>query len=76
MKSSPTIASAPRIQPGTTYRVALGQYHRFKVRAVRPAALHGWWWCEGHENGDPIVLPEGVLEVDEGPAGNALASSS
>jgi hypothetical protein len=56
-------ANETRIQQGTMYCVALGQYHRFKVRAVRPAALPGWWWCEGDKTGDPIVLPEDALEA-------------
>jgi hypothetical protein len=34
---------------------------RFQVKAVRAAALAGWWHCEGVTNGDALVVPEGVL---------------
>jgi hypothetical protein len=58
-------STSPRIQPGATYRVALGQHHNFKARVVRPAALQGWWWCQDNNTGEPIVLPENAMERDE-----------
>jgi hypothetical protein len=53
------------IEPGKTYWLIVDN-HRFKVRAVRPSALKGWWFCDGDRYGDRIIVPEKLLaEVDE-----------
>jgi hypothetical protein len=38
---------------------------RFQVLTIRPAALEGWWLCEGLDTGDPIVLPVHVLSAGD-----------
>lgn len=48
------------IQPGNTYSVEM-ENSRFRVRAVRPAALRGWWLCEGEDSGEPLMVPEDKL---------------
>ena len=52
------------IQSGEAYWVEL-EKTRFQVRAVRPAALSGWWLCEGVSTGDPLVIPEDKLQPAE-----------
>lgn len=53
------------ITSGQTYWVTLDNV-RFKVKAIRPAALDGWWLCEGEATGDPLMAPTNVLtEVED-----------
>ena len=49
------------IQPGKTYWVEV-ERTRFKVRTIRASALRGWWFCEGEDAGDPLMIPEDKLE--------------
>ena len=51
------------IRPGETYWVVVDEV-RFKVRAVRPSALPGWWLCETERMGDPVMVPEKHLAED------------
>jgi hypothetical protein len=52
--------SEERITAGKTYWVHVDKT-KFKVRAVRPAAIPGWWHCEGEDARDPVVIPEDKL---------------
>lgn len=58
------------IQPGQMYLVKIDDV-RFKVRAVKPAVIKGWWLCET-ETGDRVMVPaEHVINEDDpgrGPA--------
>lgn len=51
----------PPVQPGKTYWVEV-EKTRLVVRAVRPAALPGWWLCHGVDTGDPVMIPEDKLQ--------------
>jgi hypothetical protein len=53
------------VEPEKTYWLQVDS-HRFKVRTVRPSAIKGWWFCDGLEYGDRMVVPEeSLIEVDE-----------
>lgn len=52
------------IKAGETYWVKV-EKARFKVRAIRPSAVKGWWYCEGESAGDPLVIPEDKLEPEK-----------
>ena len=53
-----------RIKAGKIYWVKV-EKAKFKVRAIRPAIIKGWWHCEGENTGDPLVIPEEKLESVE-----------
>lgn len=48
------------IETGKSYWVTLDTA-RFKVKAIRPAALKGWWFCETEKDLDRIIVPESAL---------------
>lgn len=52
-----------RIEADRVYWVVFDQV-RFKVRAVRPTTLEGWWLCKTEQDGDKVVVPEEALELD------------
>ena len=59
------IMSREPIEPGKSYWIDI-EIARFKVRAIRPAVIGGWWHCEGEESGDAVVIPEDkLLPIEE-----------
>jgi hypothetical protein len=55
----------PQIEAGKTYWVTVESV-QFKVMAIRPAAIKGWWLCETFNTGDRLMVPERVLVPVEG----------
>jgi hypothetical protein len=53
-------ASMGKIEPGKTYWVTLDKV-RFKVKAIRPSAANGWWYCETEKEGNTVVIPESAM---------------
>jgi hypothetical protein len=53
------------IHSGRIYWVSLDNV-RFKVTAIRPSALEGWWLCEGQTTGEPLMVPvKALAEAEE-----------
>lgn len=61
---SASMTSKEPIKAGETYWVKV-EKAKFKVRAIRPSVIKGWWHCEGEETGDPLVIPEDKLKPVE-----------